>query len=451
MPKLHIVDTQRDKRNNCPVLDSFWKIAEHYGVSFQELKQINTGKGTEKGGYPYEKRNPPYWLNDGDIVILPKKQPSDKELGNFVVRCPLGNLIVHVRRETTIGPAISGATIRIIGPETRFGTTDDAGKEEFKKIRPGNYTVEASKDLLTPNPAIVSVEVSSGSVKEATLILNCIIHKLSKSFLIAKATSSYLRSIKLTEKLKVNGDVLDLGQDITYSSNRKAPGNRFVGVDVKTLKDKMYELLDEFAEEDKSGMAKRLFDRFLKKNKSVEVFMDAALNKAIEKHPNFISFSELTLAAPGTKGANPKKTRIHHALNKANWDINKVALIDDLGTPAFNLGAKQFWGKARGIKDFGNGLALMINDVSYVFVYVEKYNYNSCKQQYHITLKFILYDVFGLDDNDLIEFGASTPLDLFDAPQGITAWWQLQHQFNYAPLLTKAVVYRDFAVSTSSK
>jgi hypothetical protein len=47
------------------------------------------------------------------------------------------------------------------------------------------------------------------------------------------------------------------------------------------------------------------------------------------------------------------------------------------------------------------------------------------------------YDVFGLDDDDLREFGAAS--DSFGsstASVGITAWWQLQHQHGYAPLVT---------------
>ena len=59
-------------------------------------------------------------------------------------------------------------------------------------------------------------------------------------------------------------------------------------------------------------------------------------------------------------------------------------------------------------------------------------------------------DVFGLDDEDLLEFGASSVWSS-TIHQGITAWWQLQHQFNYAPLLTRAVIYRDFTVSIKGK
>jgi hypothetical protein len=99
--------------------------------------------------------------------------------------------------------------------------------------------------------------------------------------------------------------------------------------------------------------------------------------------------------------------------------------------------------------DWANGLAVMINGVQYVYVYVEKYSYDSCKSQYEIELKFVLYDVFGLDDADVKTYGISRiGTSILIASQGITAWWQLQHQFNYAPVLTRAIVYKSYKVST---
>jgi hypothetical protein len=410
------------------------------------LKQINKGRGTKTGGYSYEERKPSYGLNNGDVVILPAKQPPNKEHGDCVGKCLRGNLIVYVRTKTV---TISDATVEINGPKTQSGNTDTVGKVAFKQIPPGAYKVIAKKDSLTAKGSAV---VPAGDTKEITLIL-CVIYQLDKSFLIAKAIDTYLTPIA---QFPVGDEVLDLGQDVTHAANREAPiipvsGILFpqrysVGTDEGTLRNKMNRLLDVFAEGDTSGMAKRLFSEFMKKNKSIEVFTDKALDKAIEKHENFIAFSDRTLAAPGTQGTNPNRKRIHQALKEANWDINKVVLIDDLGVPAFNLGSKT-WGTG----DFSNGLGLMINGVQYVFVYVEQYDYNSCEQQYKIRLKFVLYDVFGLDDDDLIEFGASSDWNISDAKQGITAWWQLQHQFDYAPLITKAVIYKDYTVSTNGQ
>ena len=121
-----------------------------------------------------------------------------------------------------------------------------------------------------------------------------------------------------------------------------------------------------------------------------------------------------------------------------------IKVIDDLGVPAFNKGSK-VWRT----DDFDNGLGVMINGIQYVFIFVDKYKYDDEKHQYDITLSFSFFDVFGLDDDDLQEFGAkSDSFGTSDAKIGITAWWQLQHQFNYAPVITRANVSKSFTVST---
>ncbi len=51
--------------------------------------------------------------------------------------------------------------------------------------------------------------------------------------------------------------------------------------------------------------------------------------------------------------------------------------------------------------DWANGLAIMVDGVQYVFVYVEQYTHDQCENQYSIELKSVFYDVFGLDDTDV--------------------------------------------------
>jgi len=203
----------------------------------------------------------------------------------------------------------------------------------------------------------------------------------------------------------------------------------------------MNALLDVFATDDSANKAKHLFDTFLAKRDKLAIYTDTALNTAVSSHENFLYFSERALGAPGTKGANPPKPRIHQLLSQAGWDINKVALITGLGVPAFNVGDK-LWRTG----DFANGLGVMINGVQYVLVSVDGYHYDSCKASYTITLRYELYDVFGLDDDDLQEYGAKNML-ASTAQVGISAWWQVQHQYGYAPLITKAVATRSFTVS----
>ena len=137
----------------------------------------------------------------------------------------------------------------------------------------------------------------------------------------------------ILKTLGMKDDTLFFGQDIEFGNARKAPGGQSVGNNMATLRKKMLKLLDIFAPGDKTGMAKRLFDKFLSGNAKVEVFEDADMNEAIKNHPNFKAFSRLTLAAPGTAGASSKKTRIHQTLRNAHWDINNVRRIYDLGVP----------------------------------------------------------------------------------------------------------------------
>ena len=92
----------------------------------------------------------------------------------------------------------------------------------------------------------------------------------------------------------------------------------------------------------------------------------------------------------------------------------------------------------------------MINGVQYAYAVAQSYHYDAKASGYCIKLRFIFYDVFGLDDDDLDEFGAkSDSFTSSTAAIGITAWWQLQHQFGYAPLVTRIVLERTYEVSAT--
>jgi len=172
---------------------------------------------------------------------------------------------------------------------------------------------------------------------------------------------------------------------------------------VAILKPKMRKLLTLFANNDKSGMSTRLFNAFLSKRSSVIYFDDRALNLSATNHQNIKDFCSFAMSAPNSRHISQGKTRIHQALRNANWDIKKLIAPTDLGVPAFNLGSKAF-----GTGDFNNGLGVMINGVQYVYVVALKYHYDKDKSKYCLKLRFIFYDVFGLDDDDLKEFGASS-------------------------------------------
>lgn len=235
------------------------------------------------------------------------------------------------------------------------------------------------------------------------------------------------------------------GQDTTSGYGRLAPKQQSVGKTPAELAPKMRKLLDTFAAGDRSGMARRLVETFLRKQSGVAYFDDDDLNFAAAKHPNIQFFCKAALSAPGSPPPPPGKKRIHQALKDASWDIAKLTAPTDLGVPAFNIG-----NKAMRTQDFNNGLGLMINGVQYVYVLAQGYSYDSRARRYWIALKYIFYDVFGLDDDDLEEFGATS--DSFtssSASVGITAWWQLQHQHGYAPLVTRIVFERTFEVAAT--
>jgi len=276
---------------------------------------------------------------------------------------------------------------------------------------------------------------------------NCTNFPLQPPKVIAIAKDKYLTpKTPFPDQINLPG-VLDpkYGQDITSSINRVAPGKQDVGKTVDILKPKMRKLLAQFAHGDKSGMSTRLFNAFLSKRGNVTYFDDRALNLSAANHQNIKDFCSFAVSAPNSPRISQGKTRIHQALKNANWDIKKLITPTDLGVPAFNLGSKVF---ASG--DFNNGLGVMINGVQYVYVVALNYHYDKSNNTYCLKLRFIFYDVFGLDDDDLKEFGASSD-SIFSsiAAVGITAWWQLQHQHGFAPLVTRIIVDKTIQAPTN--
>jgi hypothetical protein len=235
------------------------------------------------------------------------------------------------------------------------------------------------------------------------------------------------------------------GQDITSGCRSRAPQGQSVGNNVGELKPKMLKLLGIFAGGDKTGMAKRLFDEFLSNRiGTVGYFDDANLTNAVANHPNISSFCSAVLSAPNSPHKTSGQVRIHQALKNAGWDIKKLYMPQILGVPALNLGSKVF-----STRDFNNGLGLMINGVQYAYVIATHYLHDSAAKKYWITLKFVFYDVFGLDDDDLKEYGALSDSGRPFLPAiGITAWWQLQHQFGFQPLVTRVAFSKTYEAPT---
>jgi hypothetical protein len=280
--------------------------------------------------------------------------------------------------------------------------------------------------------------------------MDCTQNRLAQPKVVAVARDTYLTPLYAfadTTNL-VAPYVPKFGQDLSFGRGRPAPGRQSVGTTEATLKERMSKLLTIFAAGDRFGMARRLFNAFLTPQRSVTFFEDKDLNAAAASHGNIEAFCKAAMSIPtipvvwGRGGGAPPpapKARIHQALKAAGWDVNKVVAPSDLGVPAFNDGNKSF-----STGDFDNGLGLMINGVQYVYALATHYRYDSAASAYCIRVRFIFYDVFGLDDDDLKEFGADSDYNVSAAEVGITAWWQLQHQFGYAPLVTRVVVEKTY-------
>ncbi len=99
----HTVNTHKETTTGQLVLDSLWKIAKHHKVSYQKIKQLNKGKGAGNGLSAYEQRQPPYGVQDGDIILLspPISIERNTQTGALVVNDPLADLPVF--RDAEVG------------------------------------------------------------------------------------------------------------------------------------------------------------------------------------------------------------------------------------------------------------------------------------------------------------------------------------------------------------
>jgi hypothetical protein len=283
--------------------------------------------------------------------------------------------------------------------------------------------------------------------------MDCTKYPVAPPKIVAIATEPGLKPTYKFADPDLPGPPPQYGEDFTFGVNGIAPNGEDVGSTEAELKPKMRHLLDYFAADDDSGMAHRLFGKFLAKQSQVTYFTDKDLDKAAAAHENIEYFCMAALGAPYPWGITPApgKTRIHQALKAAKWNVNNLVAPTDLGAPAFNLGKKKgsYWGLGDTTGDWANGLAVMIDAVQYVYVVATHYHYDKGINFYCIRLKYIGYDVFGLDNDDIDTYGAmkdNSYTKFGEMGVGITAWWQLQHQHAYAPLVTRFVVEKTFEI-----
>lgn len=257
---------------------------------------------------------------------------------------------------------------------------------------------------------------------------------------------SFFAPAKLAKnnRFTIPGRFLIFGQDLLHGIGKKMPYGSSRGDDPETLKRVMRGLHNEVADLDSDGKSTNLMEAFFSKRTKPELWEDKRYDNALRIHGNITSFMEKAMSRPGGKQRDGGKAGIHHALVEAEMDISKIKPVTNFGAPALNLGDRPLLKKGTG--DWRNGLAFMVNGIQYVYIYATYYCYSKVDHTYVISLEYHFYDVFGLDDDDLKEHGTYKYSGLFAAPEGVNAWWQLQHQYNYAPLVTRGVTKKLFKV-----
>src|SRR5215211_872672 len=126
--------------------------------------------------------------------------------------------------------------------------------------------------------------MANGLFEEGRLPMDCTTHPVAPPKIVAIATDKYLTPQHDSVDKDLPGSAPKYGQDYTYGVGRAAPRGYNVGKTVADLKPKMEKLLDSFAGDEKTSMAKRLFDKFLAKRNRIYYFEDADLNAAAAKH-----------------------------------------------------------------------------------------------------------------------------------------------------------------------
>lgn len=167
-------------------------------------------------------------------------------------------------------------------------------------------------------------------------------------------------------------------------------------------------------------------------------YENKALNNVISKDSNFTSFK------------NAVAYKILIKLKQVNWDLSKIKENElvRFDNVAFNTDTNH-----------DDGLTILIDAVEHIEVYIEEYKLYP-NNKFYLKLKFVLYDTFGLDLEDIKKFGKRNSTSgwrhLTDWNNktsriyvqnnyglGFTSWWVLQHRFNRKPFITKVTLLQE--------
>lgn len=366
-----------------------------------------------------------------DMTVAPYQLtlvgPSTAKVGTSVsvaARGTVGPVLLWTSSDTTVGTITRGA------PPLAMDAT-------YSAVAAGTSTVEAT-DL-------------GGQRAPLTITSDCIASKLIRDKILATGIDGFLlkSGIKTTlgDSRLPRGHVLGFSNDSLHSTGRKIPHPPEASQNEAALKSSMKVLLTGFAHADTKGMALRLFDAFQAPNHTFTFYDDPDLNTVCDSHPHIETFIQRTLNDPAQPGFDATRVGIHQMLAVVGFDVNVAAPVHGLQPPALNRGKNpSLVPPAKSTEDRANGLFVMINGLQHAVVVAKDYEFDACKKQYEIDLEFNFYDVFGLDDEDLRVFGIAGRGNLLGSP--VTSWWQLQHQFDYVPLITRVILRRKFTVPT---
>ena len=204
------------------------------------------------------------------------------------------------------------------------------------------------------------------------------------------------------------------GQDLQFSGGaqaRQIPHWQWLTSNASTeatLRTDMQKLRFTFSITDRQEISNALVGEFFTPRDHVVAFTNENLNEVARKHPSFITYRANMINEFGRR------------FETAGYDLRQIGSIRNIPLPNFRRAADRL-----------RGTFFMVDRLAHAYTLLTDIEFDPEGRSYRCDFRFLFYDVFGLDDNDVRRYGLNS---------GVRAWWLLQHQYGYAPLVTRIVV-----------
>ena len=204
------------------------------------------------------------------------------------------------------------------------------------------------------------------------------------------------------------------GQDLQFSGGSKAreiQDWQWLTSDASTeatLRADMQRLRFTFSITDRQEISNSLVEEFFTPRDHVVAFTRESLNDVTKAHPSFITYRANMINEFGRR------------FERVGFNLRSFGRIQNIPLPNF-----------RRFADRLRGTFFMVDRLAHTYTLLTDIEFDPNGRSYHCKFRFLFYDVFGLDDNDVRRYGLNS---------GVRAWWLLQHQYGYAPLVTRIVV-----------